>query len=1240
MKRLAALALLLFALAGLKAAVLHEDDFEGLGELRFHATLNPGWVGSRKAAEEQGLLQVHRLALSTQGEKSHSGVMSYVIDVTVDKSDSKWGGACLFRGPDLRIPLDRPVYLSGFIYPDLLPPDVQLALAVLFTYPHPETGKPVAGNVRLPAKGVDPEGWLVFEEDITELTKKRFPGAVMTGYLVEIRSGRAFHGQRIRLYLDDVAVKDAPSDLKLAADGTIRGHDILAGGPYEVNYLSYYREVPPEAKNRVFNSSFELGLKDWFPMVQRLRADDPEIPDPAAVFAAAEVTGAPHGGRVLQVRRNGKGSRMLLQSLPLKIRDGKDYTLSFYARASRDTELSVNSRKVKLTTAWQRHTVALPQIKCYETWNHKKFPNRFRLMLDQRGDEDLELDAFQLEEGPLTSYRGFGAVEAAARPLALYGLFGPEEKPRFEVTVFNDAAEKREAAVKWQLKDYRRASVAEGETKLTLEPGTGQRFTVEAPAGRRHYTLYLRLTAPGQPEQTAAVSASAVKNLAGLPGNHFFGACPIEGDNPPNLHDILELNRRLGFSFQVNYHTAYQSRAPKEWRENNPQWRMIENVADFSRRSGLEVLLTNYDPFPAGTRRGPDGGEHVTPENLRDVEEYHRELAARFKGKVACFETFAEYLKTPLETRAAAADLMIRAAYRGIKAGNPEAVFCAVGENKMDEGMLLAKLEALFKHGTLAYMDYLSLHPYDSHTAAFPETLVKLRALIHRYNGGQDKFILGTEGGIPGTDTLYYDDINPESLFYEKFLSELDQAEALIRSNLVLFGGGLFRRNALFYPWNGKNSTRNSMYHFVTGDNGLHPKVIYPAAATLVEQLSGAEPAGEFEARKSSGLQGYLFRKNGRLFAALYLYTPDHREKQAVLALPPGKLRAFNLVGEPIALPPGPDTRLTLSGGALYLHPGEGVSDAEFAAALRKLRVENPTVGVVLGSDGKPAAEIFNDSPTELSGKLFAEPGGEIAAFRIPAGEKRLYPLPFAPASGVLANWSLRLDTDRGVYHSGDFRLLFCRKLAKPPALDGTFTGWEGIPSFRLGAEHQVSLYQARLRGPEDLAAEIRTGWDEQCFYLAARVTDDRHETPHSSPELLWANDALQLLFVMSGDLANASSGNLLELAVSDTKRGPRFSVTNTERSDRPDLAKLRAAVRREGGDTCYELAIPWEFLKPGFKPDNALLPGFNLAVSDNDGGWAPAPAKLGGYEKSLQLAKGLVDSKNPAFAPRLYFLK
>ena len=1223
------------------AGPLYENDFEALGKLIFRGSFGPRWIGDLKTAEREGHVKVHRMGLSEQGEKSHSGVMSYVLDVTVDKSTGKWGGTCMFQSPALRIPLNRPVYLTGYVYPEILPPDILLSIGVIFEFPDPKTGKKSGGSLRLTRRGVDPEGWMVFSEDVTKLVTGRFPGAVMTGWMIDIHSNRAFHGQRVKLFLDDVSVTETPASVNVTKDGVVRGHDILSRNPYEVNYLSYYREVPETALNRAFNSSFELGMKDWFPMVQRSAENDRsgkevELPDPESVFRIVSSPDAPHGGKVLKVERNGRKNYVTLRSLPLQIQDGKDYVLSFYAWASKPTLLRVNFRHVNLSGGWKRYVLPLPRIACYQTWNGKKFPGRFELNFTNADDADLQFDAIQFQRAPLTEYRGHGIVQFAAKPRNRYGLYLPGSTPEFEVALFNDASEKRRSVLRWEMKNYRRDVIAKGEKTVELNAGSGDSFRISAPAGLRHCTLSAVLEAPGQKTQTCTVSASVIDDLKQLKGNEFFGGCPIEGDNPPNLLDILELNKRLGMSFNVNYHTGYQSRAPKEWRKENPQWQMIENVVNFNRRYGFETLLTNYAPFPAGTKVDAEGGEIVTPEIERDVYEYHRELASRFKGKIRCFETFAEYLKSPLKQKAAAADRIIRAAYRGIKEGNPDAVFCALGENKMDQGMLLTKMEELFRHGTLDYMDFISLHPYElGDRAVSHETLRKFAELIRKYNRGKDKKIYGTEGGRGATDSLYYDDINAESLFYDRYVTELQQAEYIVRSNILMFGSGMFVRNAIFYPYNGKVSSRNSMYHFVIADNGIYPKTVFPATANMIGRLSGSVPEGEFEQRDANGLQGYYFRKNGGLFAALWIYRPDHRTRDAVLPLPSDRIQAYNLVGEPIRLRGGAKTLLTLSEGPLYLYP-KNIPDAEFIAALKSIKVENPSVSLRVGKNGVLTAEIFNDTSSELNGTLALAPSGEKRAFRIPSGGRRSFDFPWTNRTSLTA-YQAEIQVGGERIRSNEIRPLFCGKAERRPRIDGNPEEFRHLPGIRLGAAQHVSLYQAKIRNSADLDAVVRFLYDDSFFYIAAEVTDDLHRIPHEQPNMYWANDALQLLFVMSGKRENLSARDLLELAVSDTKQGARISTTLLEQ--KLDFSRAEVAVTRRNGTTFYELALPWEILCKGFRPDNSVNPGFNLAVSDNDGNLEISRMpKLKGYEKSLQMSRGLVDSKDPSFALTLFF--
>ncbi len=236
-----------------------------------------------------------------------------------------------------------------------------------------------------------------------------------------------------------------------------------------------------------------------------------------------------------------------------------------------------------------------------------------------------------------------------------------------------------------------------------------------------------------------------------------------------------------------------------------------------------------------------------------------------------------------------------------------------------------------------------------------------------------------------------------------------------------------------------------------------------------------------------------------------------------------------------------------------------------------------------------------------------------------------------------LTAYQAEIQVDGERLRSNEIRPLFCGKAERRPRIDGNLEEFRHLPGIRLGAAQQISLYQAKIRNSADLGAVVYFQYDDSFFYIAAEVVDDLHQVPHEQPNMYWANDALQLLFVMSGKRSKLSSRDLLELAVTGTKQGGRISTTLLEQ--KLDFSRAEVAVVRRNGKTFYELALPWETLSKGFRPDNSVNPGFNLAVSDNDGNpEISRMPKLKGYEKSLQMSRGLVDSKDPSSALILFF--
>ena len=112
--------------------VLYHNDFEARNDISFRACYKP-WISNLKKAERGGYIKVKRADITGQNEgKSHSGVRSFVLDMTIDKSDSRWGGRCYWNGPKMNIPLNKDVFLSGYILPETLPPDLEIGMGVIF----------------------------------------------------------------------------------------------------------------------------------------------------------------------------------------------------------------------------------------------------------------------------------------------------------------------------------------------------------------------------------------------------------------------------------------------------------------------------------------------------------------------------------------------------------------------------------------------------------------------------------------------------------------------------------------------------------------------------------------------------------------------------------------------------------------------------------------------------------------------------------------------------------------------------------------------------------------------------------------------------------------------------------------------------------------------------------------------------------------------------------------------------
>jgi len=103
---------------------LYSNDFEATDDCTLWTCQDPK-VWNLQDAQAQGFLTLHEKGLSDQ--EWRSGGRSLKLDLTLQDKGPLFR-LCAWRGPTVKIPLDRPIYVSGYLYAPDLPEGVSVAL--------------------------------------------------------------------------------------------------------------------------------------------------------------------------------------------------------------------------------------------------------------------------------------------------------------------------------------------------------------------------------------------------------------------------------------------------------------------------------------------------------------------------------------------------------------------------------------------------------------------------------------------------------------------------------------------------------------------------------------------------------------------------------------------------------------------------------------------------------------------------------------------------------------------------------------------------------------------------------------------------------------------------------------------------------------------------------------------------------------------------------------------------------
>ncbi|NOU65591.1 hypothetical protein GC096_16275 [Paenibacillus sp. LMG 31461] len=180
-------------------------------------------------------------------------------------------------------------------------------------------------------------------------------------------------------------------------------------------------------------------------------------------------------------------------------------------------------------------------------------------------------------------------------------------------------------------------------------------------------------------------------------------------------------------------------------------------------------------------------------------------------------------------------------------------------------------------------------------------------------------------------------------------------------------------------------------------------------------------------------------------------------------------------------------------------------------------------------------------------------------------------------------------------------------------AIDGSLGEWEPYSGISLPMEGTAQNQVTGWTGAEDLSAEAKFAYDEDYFYVSAKVRDNVHYGINGAD--MWNGDSVQIAFSEGGVYGAEYGFNLLNGETQVWRWKDGSAVLGKE--------AVTAKAVMNVNDTLYEAKIPWEAIFAA-KPAEGPI-SFSMLVNDNDGGgrrgWLEWTSGIGRVKDGKQLA-------------------
>ncbi len=416
------------------------------------------------------------------------------------------------------------------------------------------------------------------------------------------------------------------------------------------------------------------------------------------------------------------------------------------------------------------------------------------------------------------------------------------------------------------------------------------------------------------------------------------------------------------------------------------------------------------------------------------------------------------------------------------------------------------------------------------------------------------------------------------------------------------------------------------------------PRSAVAAYATVARMLGGSTDAQEV--LPQPGVYACVFKRPENAVAAVWTTDPEPCGIRVNL---PAGAECVDLMGNSRPLPAG-GAALTLTTSPLFLQAR--VAPDALADALRKAAFSRRVAGgeAHLTDLSTLTFHLTNRGAEPLPVEVQIEKvvGAEVpqkaGKATVPAGGRARLDLPLRNANPA------RLGAVAARVKAGEQTLEVAGDLSAtpvPPApagvkVDGDLSEWsKQSPLVLDGLDDLYPSRDAFTRGdwsgPRDLSARVYLGWDARCLYLAARVADDVH-VQRQGADKIWMDDCLQFAFDTLNDALSPQLGgksgyddNDYNLAMALTAQGPVCACFVERGSANTQGARaFPLAIKRVEGETLYEVAIPWENLKP-LQPKAGRAFAFSCILFDVDS----AAERQAGYW--VGLTPGIANGQDPS---------